>query len=339
MTILQYLNSRKGLLSLILLYCGINTVVLFLYDSATEPVLYALVIYLVFILFFGILDYLRQVKKHKLLLSYSSLSAKSLQQLVPEQNTVAKDYQHIIETLEQQQIASTNSHLQKERELSDFYTMWVHQIKTPIAALGLLLQTSPDNTFAMKNELFKIERYVDIILGYLRMDDMNHDLTLKHHSLETLVKQAVKKYSSLFIQSKLSLQMEQLSLQVLTDEKWLVFAIEQLLSNAIKYTPKGSIHIYATSNQEANLVKTSLTIQDTGIGISSEDLPRIFERAFTGYNWRIDKKSSGLGLYLCKTILQKLGHEISITSKPQQGTCVTITFLEDLSLRTNLTKL
>ena len=133
--------------------------------------------------------------------------------------------------------------------------------------------------------------------------------------------------------------MEQLSTQVLTDEKWLVFVIEQLLSNAIKYTPKGSIHIYATSKQEANLITTSLIIEDTGIGISAEDLPRIFERAFTGYNGRIDKKSSGLGLYLCKTILQKLGHEISITSKPQEGTCVTITFLEDLNLRSNLTKL
>lgn len=339
MTILQYLNSRKSLLFLILLYCGVSTTVLFLYGCATEPVLYALVIYLVFTVFLGFLDYLRQINKHKLLLSYDSLTDKTLQDLVPEQDVIAKDYQDIIEAQKQQQIALTNSHLQKEKELSDFYTMWVHQIKTPIAALGLLLQTSSDNTFAMKNELFKIERYVDIILGYLRMDDMNHDLTLKHYSLEPLVKQAVKKYSSLFIQSKLSLQMEQLSPRVLTDEKWLVFVIEQLLSNAIKYTPKGSIHIYATSTQEDSLIRTALTIQDTGIGISSEDLPRIFERAFTGYNGRIDKKSSGLGLYLSKTILQKLGHEISITSEPQKGTCVTITFLEDLSLRTNLTKL
>ncbi len=339
MTILQYLSNRKKLLALILLYCVINVTVLFLYDRATEPILYALVIYFVCLVCVGILDYRHQAKKHKLLLSYDNLTNQALQELVPEHNIIAKDYQHIIETLEQQQIASTNSYLQKESDLSDFYTMWVHQIKTPIAALGLLLQTSPDNIFAMKNELFKIERYVDIILGYLRIDDMNHDLTLTHHSLEPLAKQAVKKYSSLFIQSKLALQMEQLSTQVLTDEKWLVFVIEQLLSNAIKYTPKGSIRIYATSTQEANLVKTSLIIEDTGIGISAEDLPRIFERAFTGYNGRIDKKSSGLGLYLCKTILQKLGHEISITSKPQQGTCVTITFLEDLSLRTNLTKL
>ena len=339
MTLLRYLNSRKILLSLILLYCIINVTVLFLYGCQTEPVLYALVIYLVLVVFFGILDYLHQAKKHKLLASYDSLSEKSIQELVPEQNMISKDYQNIIQTLEQQQIATTTSYLQKEKELSDFYTMWVHQIKTPIAALRLLLQTAPDNTFGMKNELFKIERYVDIILGYLRMDNLNQDLAFQHYSLESLVKQTVKKYSSLFIQSKLTLRMENLDFSVLTDEKWFVFALEQLLSNAIKYTPEGGIHIYGTTTQEEHVIKSTLVIEDTGIGISPEDLPRIFERAFTGYNGRMDKKASGLGLYLCKTILQKLGHDISITSELKNGTCVTITFIQDLNLQANLTKL
>ncbi|MBO5209389.1 MAG: sensor histidine kinase [Lachnospiraceae bacterium] len=335
MTILQYLINRQKLLFLILLYCIINVIVLFLYGCETEPVLYGLAIYLVLLLIVGILDYLKQARKHKLLVSYDNLSKKGLPELVPEHNLLAKDYQQIIEALEQQQFTSRNSYLQKEKALSDFYTMWVHQIKTPIAALRLLLQTSPENTFGMKNELFKIERYVDIILGYLRIDNMNQDLVLKHYSLEFLVKQTVKKYSSLFIQSKLSLQMDQLSISVLTDEKWLIFALEQLISNSIKYTPEGGIHIYTTSSQKEHVITSTLVIEDTGIGISSEDLPRIFERAFTGYNGRMDKKASGLGLYLCKTILQKLGHDITITSELKKGTCVTITFTEDL----NLTKL
>ena len=130
--------------------------------------------------------------------------------------------------------------------------------------------------------------------------------------------------------------MEELSYPVLTDEKWLVFALEQLLSNAIKYTPEGGIHIYAAASQENSQIKTTLFIEDTGIGIAPEDLPRIFERAFTGYNGRVDKKASGLELYLCKTILQKLGHTIQITSKPHEGTCVSITFIEDVSLQNTL---
>lgn len=332
MTFLNYLNSRKCLLFLVFLYCFINLTVLFLYGCNTEPVLYAFIIFLVLFIIFGIWDYLHQLKKHKLLTSYDKMTGKPLQELVTEKSVLAKDYQNIIIKLEQEQILADNSHLQKVKDLSDFYTMWVHQIKTPIAALRLLLQTSPDHIFAMKNELFKIEQYVDIILGYMRMDDMNQDLMLKHYSLEDMVKQAVKKYSSLFIQSKLSIKMEQLSVDVLTDEKWMVLVIEQLLSNAIKYTTEGGIHIHAQTCREGSLVKSKLMIEDTGNGIAAEDLPRIFERAFTGYNGRMDKKSSGLGLYLCKTILDKLGHNIAIRSVPREGTCVTITFVEDVSL-------
>ncbi len=338
MTILQYLYSRKTILLLALLCGSINIMVLFLYGNDTEPILYAFVIYFVFLIFLGILDYGKQAKKHKILLSYDSTAGKPLTELLPEKELLMTDYQNIILKLEALQRARTNAHTKRERELSDFYTLWVHQIKTPIAALRLLLQTSPDDITGMKGELFKIERYVDIILGYLRMEDMNQDLLLKHYSLEALVKQAVKKYSPLFIHSTLSLTLEHLSLSVLTDEKWLVFSLEQLLSNAIKYTPSGGIRIYANAAPDDEILTTTLVIEDTGIGIAPEDLPRIFERSFTGYNGRADKKASGLGLYLCKTILNRLGHEISITSKPQEGTRVTITFTENRRLRPDLTK-
>lgn len=333
MTIKQYLNTQKTTLLLILSGCIINTIVFFVYGNDLEPILYALLIYLVFFLFIGILDFRLKKKKHKLLLSYDIMTDISLSKLVPETVILAVDYQNIILKLEQLYQSNQTAHIKREKELSDFYTMWVHQIKTPIAALRLLLQTSPENISGMKSELFKIERYVDIILGYLRIDDINSDLLLKHYSLESLVKQAVKKYSPLFIQSKLSLNLENLSNSVLTDEKWLVFVLEQLLSNAIKYTKTGGIHISSNVKTENEVVRTSLIIEDTGIGISPEDLPRIFERSYTGYNGRADKKASGLGLYLCKTVLTRLGHEISITSKMGRGTCVKVTFLEDKKLR------
>ena len=329
MTIITYLKERKFFILHLFLISLIYLVVLFLYGCPLEPIGYAFVICMAFLIFSGILDYFSLKKKHQFLLTYDSDTEKDFPDLLPKSGLIEKDYQYIVSRLKEKEKQVFNTSLKKEQEASDFYVLWVHQIKTPIQALRLLFQTSPDNISCMKSELFKIERYVDIVLGYLRMEHMNNDLSLKQYSLESLVKQAVKKYSPLFIQSKLSLSLETLDFLVLTDEKWMVFVIEQLLSNALKYTPNGSIHIYGKSiiNQETK--QTTLVIQDTGIGIASEDLPRIFERGFTGYNGRLDKKASGLGLYLCKSILRKLGHEISITSQPEKGTCVTIHFMEN----------
>lgn len=339
MTIGTYLKERKYLIFHLLIICLINFMVLFLYGCPVEPTVYAFVICTVFLFFSGMLDYFSLRKKHKLLLSYELDTDKEISELLAKPGMIEKDYQNLVLKMELKQKQIFSYSQKKEQETSDFYTLWVHQIKTPIQALRLLFQTSPENISDMKSELFKIERYVDIVLGYLRMEHMNNDLNFKHYSLETLVKQAVKKYSPLFIQSRLSLSLENLDSLVLTDEKWMVFVIEQLLSNALKYTSKGSIHIYSSSAIKQDMIQTVLVLKDTGIGIASEDLPRIFERGFTGYNGRMDKKASGLGLYLCKSVLQKLGHEISITSQTNEGTSVTIHFTENKNYsQANLTK-
>ena len=339
MTILEYIKSRRNVLFLFLLCSVIHMVVLFVYGHEAEPIWYATALYLLLLFFLGIIDYLHVRNKWLLLHAYDIHTDKSLPELIRAENLEEKGYQKIVLDLQRELVQNTNDYLQRERENSDFYTMWVHQIKTPIAAQRILLQTSPENVSGLKSELFKIDRYVDIILNYLRMENIHQDLMIKHYSLEPLVRQAVKNYSSLFIQSKLSLKLDDLSLDVLTDEKWLVFVIEQLLSNAIKYTKTGGIRVYGTVSEEGDKRITRLCIEDTGIGIHPEDLPRIFERAFTGYNGRTDKKASGLGLYLCKTILHKLGHDISIASTPGEGTCVTVSFYEDGDLCGNLTKM
>lgn len=339
MTLFDYVKSRKYILLLFLLCSLVHVIVLFVYGHETEPVWYATVLFLVLMAVIGFFDFCRQRKKYKLLQDYDINGDKSLQELVEETNPIATQYCRIISELQDSQREQDNSYRRREKEASDFYTMWVHQIKTPIAALQVLLQTDAENISGMKGELFKIERYVDVVLNYLRMDDMNSDLLLKHYSLESMVKQAVKKYTPLFIQSKLSLKLEDLDGVVLTDEKWTVFVLEQILSNALKYTKKGGIRIYARIGEEKDVKVTRLTIEDTGIGICVEDLPRIYDRAFTGYNGRDDKKASGLGLYLCKTILQKVGHDIAIESEQGQGTAVTITFYEDNSLGRKLTKM
>jgi signal transduction histidine kinase len=168
-------------------------------------------------------------------------------------------------------------------------------------------------------ELFKIEQYVDMVLQYLRIDSASTDYVLKKYSLDSIVRQAVRKYAKLFINKKICLDFSELNCEVLTDEKWLVFVVEQILSNSLKYTESGKISIYMDKEKNKTLV-----IEDTGIGIAEEDLPRVFEKGFTGYNGRTDKKSTGIGLYLCKRILTKLSHTISIESGIGHGTKVKI---------------
>lgn len=211
-------------------------------------------------------------------------------------------------------------------EMMDYYGMWAHQIKTPIAAMRILVQSGMDREENEENqklfrqlqmELFKTEQYVEIVLSYLKIGDIAKDMVLERCDLGKVVRQAVKKYSRLFILQKLSLEMGEIAEIVLTDEKWLSFVVEQIISNALKYTKSGSVSIYL--EQEGVLV-----IKDTGIGISAEDLPRIMEKGYTGYNGRIDKRSTGIGLYLCKKVMDKLHHQLRIDSEDGKGTKVVL---------------
>lgn len=165
-----------------------------------------------------------------------------------------------------------------------------------------------------------IEQYVEMVLAFLRLDSDSSDYVFKMHELDPLLRQSIRRFSSEFINRKLSLSYtppsdENGTLQMITDDKWFCFVIEQLLSNALKYTRTGTISIFFSQPKV-------LCIKDTGIGIAPQDLPRVFEKGYTGCNGRTDKKASGLGLYLCKRICKNLGIGISITSEVDNGTCV-----------------
>ena len=202
--------------------------------------------------------------------------------------------------------------------------MWAHQIKTPISAMRLLMQANgAEGNRDLMDELFKIEEYVGMALGYVRSESMSSDLLLRRCALDGIVKQAERKYAPLFIAKKISLRFEDTGVQVVTDEKWLLFVLEQLLSNALKYTKKGSISIYMAESAPKTLV-----IEDTGIGIRAEDIPRVFERGYTGYTGREYTRSTGIGLYLCRRILTKLGHTIVIESEVGRGTRVLLDLQE-----------
>ncbi|MFR2848730.1 MAG: ATP-binding protein [Hungatella hathewayi] len=204
----------------------------------------------------------------------------------------------------------------KREESSRYYTLWSHQIKTPVAAAHLLLQEETLDRPAMEQELFKMEQYVDMALQYQRLDKSGRDLVLQEYELEGLVKKAVKGLAAVFIYNRAALELGELAGQVLTDEKWFVFVLEQILSNAVKYAPKGKISVYLSGDRK------ELVIEDNGIGIRPEDIPRVFEWGYTGSNGRLEKRSTGIGLYLCRQVMNMLGQSIRIESEEGVGTRV-----------------
>lgn len=207
---------------------------------------------------------------------------------------------------------------EKYSDMITYYTVWAHQIKTPIASMRLIL-SGEDSQLSRKAsaELFRIEQYVDMVLAFMRLGSDTTDYVFSQHRLDEIVKQAVRKFRGEFIMRKLTLSLELSETVVTTDEKWLSFIIEQVLSNALKYTKTGGITIKSTDDGK-------LTVSDTGIGILPQDLPRIFDNGYTGSNGRLDKSASGIGLYLCKRICKNLSHSISAVSQVGKGTSVTI---------------
>jgi signal transduction histidine kinase len=319
---LQYLKKNIPVFLFLAVCTGIFWGVLSLYSLPAEASGYAAMLCLTAGLLAFTAGYFRYKGRHQHLADLRNEVTVHLDNLMPPGDLLESDYQELIRML-----YGEKNRLQERMEAGyqesvDYYTLWVHQIKTPIAAMRLLLQSGEScQKEEMELEVFKIEQYVEMVLQYLRMGNMGNDMNLRLYNMENLVRQAIRKYSKLFIMKHIALHLSDVSSKVITDEKWMVFVLEQVLSNALKYTNKGSISIYLDPEREQTLV-----IEDTGIGIQEEDLPRVFEKGFTGYNGRKDKKSTGIGLYLCKEVLDKLSHEIKITSTAGKGTKVRIDY-------------
>ena len=316
-----WFRSRLPALGLFLFCCAIFAVTFRLYGlplgAAAYPALLCAAAWLVFLLIRGA----GAARKHRIL---SSLTAALTMDMLPEASAPEdEDYRRIIALLQEARQAREAEALRTYADMADYYTLWAHQIKTPIAAMRLTLQNE-DSPLArrLKSELGRIEGYVEMVLAYLRLDGPSTDYVLREYQLDPLLRAAVKKFSGEFIDRRLRLDLRPTGLTVLTDEKWLSFVLEQLLSNALKYTSEGGVSIYAEAT-------ATLCIADTGMGIAPEDLPRIFDAGFTGLNGRLDKRASGLGLYLCRRICRSLGHGLSAQSEPGKGTVMRL----DLSRR------
>lgn len=305
----DYLKKTYPVYLLYLLFVLCTFVVLMICQMISDLIIYMLSLYFSIILLYFLLDY-RKYKQHHQYLIYLKDNPELFDNLPQESYLEEKMYQEMLQILQKKIFQLKQENQQKYNNTIDYYTKWVHQIKTPIAGLKLIIQNDyPDKKMLV--ELLKIEQYV-------RLDSIHHDLSFQKVSLDHLVSQEIKKQSLFFFQKNLKVDYQIKDLQILTDEKWSGFVIEQVLSNALKYTKEGSITFYNEGEK--------LYIQDSGIGIKESDLPRVFEKGFTVFQGRNDKKASGLGLYLCKNIFNQLGHWISIESKVNQGTTVCLDF-------------
>ena len=314
-----YLRERRKAVGVFALCSLIFLGTFFLYRLPLKAVLYPIGLNMVL---GGVclgLDVQRARDKHRRLEQLAQLSGVVMGEFPMPKSQDDRDYQRIITHLRQEQREREQEMQRRYGDMVDYYTVWAHQIKTPIASMRLTLQ-SQDSPLARQQleELQRIEQYVEMVLAFLRLDSDSTDYLFREYELDDMVRGAVRKFSTQFIRRRMTLHYQPLRIRVLTDEKWLSFVVEQVLSNALKYTPDGG-EVWVELEGPA-----TLCIRDNGMGIAPEDLPRIFQKGYTGYHGRRDKKASGLGLYLCRRICTNLGHSITAQSTPGEGTTIRI---------------
>ena len=315
----SYIKKNLKIYLLLIIFIFIFVLIFYLYNLPFEALFYSSLLCFIAALIASIIDYNNYRKSYIYLKYLEGNILNSMEDLPKSLDIRVEYYQKIIERLHNEVERLKIEDNKKMEDLADYYSMWIHQIKTPIAAMNFLLDNEEIDVKAFRQELFKIERYVEMVLTYIRLGSETSDYVITSIDLDEVVRENIKKYATLFINKKIKLNYVSHETYVISDKKWLGFAFEQLLSNAIKYTKSGG-------EISINISESELIIEDNGIGIYEEDLPRIFEQSFTGLNGRYEKKSSGLGLYLCKKTLDKLQHKIEITSEVNKGTKVKVSF-------------
>ena len=313
---MHYLKDRLFFIMIYVVSVLICLCVFKLYDLELKAFAYAFMILCVLIVVCGLFDYYKYYKKHQTRVTLRSNSNVSLSCDLQDSSLIGEDYHEILVAMKEYHDEYVESSESKMHDLEDYFTMWVHQAKLPIAAMKLLLEDENLSRSEIKLQLLRMDQYTDMVLAYLRLNSTHTDFLFKELELDDLIRQSIRRFSTEFIRKHIQLSFKETKDVILSDEKWLVFVLEQILSNSLKYTNEnGLISIYMKS-------KHILVIEDNGIGISASDLNRVFEKGYTGMNGRSDKTASGLGLYLCKNILDMLNHKITIESSVGKGTRV-----------------
>ena len=349
----------------------IHLLYMYLIGARKQDVVYAAVLDAILLLITVLVGFFRYSSKVKALSNALKRPVEEQAQLPEATDDVEILYHRLLENQSIARSESESSAAVRQSRMRDYYSMWVHQIKTPISAMKLLLEAEreelgqlmcdeeqsqcrianmngcnisatelniselnasgkqqivytelSDNLDSFEDELFRIEEYVSMALQYQRVSSTENDFVLEKISLDGVIRDTIKKYAKIMIRRHIGINYSGTKKQVYTDEKWLAFILEQILSNAIKYTPQGFVTIETAEEKD----RFFITIKDTGIGIKAEDLPRVFEKGYTGYNGHADKKATGIGLYLCRQMADKLGHTIRMESELGKGTKVWIGF-------------
>lgn len=323
----------------------IHLLYMYLIGARKQDVVYAAVLDAILLLITVLVGFFRYSSKVKALSNALKRPVEEQAQLPEATDDVEMLYQRLLENQSIARSESESSAAIRQSQMRDYYSMWVHQIKTPISAMKLLLEVEreelgqlicddeqsqyllSDNMDSFEDELFRIEEYVGMALQYQRVSSTENDFVLEKVSVDGVIRDTIKKYAKIMIRRHIGINYSGTGQEVYTDGKWLAFMLEQILSNAIKYTPQGFVTIETAEEKD----RFFITIKDTGIGIKAEDLPRVFEKGYTGYNGHADKKATGIGLYLCRQMADKLGHTIRMESEIGKGTKVWIGFDLDYS--------
>lgn len=320
----------------------IHLLYMYLIGARKQDVVYAAVLDAILLLITVLVGFFRYSSKVKALSNALKRPVEEQAQLPEATDDVEMLYQRLLENQSIARSESESSAAIRQSRMRDYYSMWVHQIKTPISAMKLLLEAEreelgllicdeeqqaslkelSDNVASFEDELFRIEEYVSMALQYQRVSSTENDFVLEKVSVDGVIRDTIKKYAKIMIRRHIGINYSGTGQVVYTDGKWLAFMLEQILSNAIKYTPQGIVTIETAEEKD----RFFITIKDTGIGIKAEDLPRVFEKGYTGYNGHADKKATGIGLYLCRQMADKLGHTIRMESEIGKGTKVWIGF-------------
>ena len=318
-----YVRENRKVVIALAVYTAVFALIFWLYRLPLGAVGYAALVCLFLLLVWLAVDYRRFAARLRLLRRLEQEITLSTEQLPEPDGALEAQYQALVRALDADRRAQLTRSQQGYQELVEYYTVWAHQIKTPIAAMRLRLQSEDsDRSRCLLADLGRIEQYVEMVLTYLRLEGEGTDYVFREVKLDDIVRPALRRFAGEFIARRLTLDYTGTDVRVLTDEKWLSFVIEQVLSNALKYTPRGGVSVYVEEPK-------TLCIRDSGIGIAPEDLPRVFERSYTGLQGRADKRASGIGLYLCRRICRNLGHTITAESRPGEGTTVRIALEEE----------
>lgn len=309
-----YMKQKQNTILYFVVMAAIYVLFAALFHEPIVAAIYPLIIAFIAGMVFFFYDYKKTKEKLNLINGLFEIGDISCEEL-PSDSAVANKYRELVENIYEKSVKRESFANKKMNDAIEYYTLWAHQIKTPIASMRLTI-SSEDSELARKisSDLLKIEQYVDMVLNYMRLDSTSTDYVIKEVKLDDIIRPVIKKYAGEFILRKLSIDYDEPDDMVLTDEKWLSFVLEQLISNALKYTRTGSIKIYKHDDK--------LVIEDTGMGIAASDLPRVFEKGYTGNIGREDKRASGIGLFLVKQVMDRLGHRIHIESEIDKGTRV-----------------